>query len=227
MNGTGMERHLSDGDLLRYIDGDASRDDRRRWSRHVEHCFRCAGAVRSLERDSRVLSDWLERASFETVSRRRRSVPLGSWARAAAILVLMAAPVAAIPAVRSWVVERVVGAEETAAAEFVPAAAAEETTGLRFVPAAGEFAVHFDPGIQGSISVHRSVGPEAILTSSGGDPETVVSSSRLQIRNPEPGHYQLRLPDGTSGVRIRIGDRTVMVSGSRIDRGATVELEPR
>lgn len=227
MNGTGIERHLSDGDLLRYIDGDASGDDRERWHGHVEGCPRCAGAVRALERDSRLLSEWLDRASFEAGSRRRRSMLLGTWARAAAILVLMAAPVAAFPAVRSWVVERVVGGEEAAVADFAPAAAADESTRLQFVPAAGELVVRFDPEVQGSISIHRSTGAEAMLTSSGGDPETVVSPSRLQIRNPQPGRYQLRVPDGTSGVRIRIGDRTMTVSGSRIDRGTTVELEPR
>lgn len=227
MNGTEIERHLSDGDLLRYIDGDAAGDDRQRWHGHIEECTRCAEAVRSLERDSRLLNDWLDRASFEAGSPRPRSGPLATWAQAAAILVLMAAPVAAIPAVRSWVVERVVRGERSAVAELPTATAADESAVLRFAPAAGEFEVRFGPEVQGSISIHRSMGPEAMLTSSGGEPEAVVSPSRLQIRNPQPGQYQLHLPDGTTAVRIRIGDRTVPVSGSHIDRATTVQLEPR
>lgn len=227
MNGTEIERHLSDGDLLRYIDGDAAADDRRRWHRHVEDCPRCAGDIRSLERDSRLLSDWLDRASFEAASRRPRSMSLAPWARAAAILVLMAAPVAAIPAVRSWVVEWVVGGEDAAVADLAHASAADESTVLRFVPAAGELEVRFDSEVQGSISIHRSMEPEAMLTSIGGAPEAVVSASMLQIRNPQPGRYQLRVPARTTELRIRIGDRTVAVTGSRIDRGTTVELEPR
>lgn len=276
MNGTEIDRHLSDGDILRYIDreaadsgagsGHATEDERQRWHRHIEDCPRCADAARSLEADSRAVSDWLDRASFESdgadsdgpeavtiagesrhgpaavleastetlraagTRRGRRPFPLihrSPWLRAAAILVLLAAPVAAIPAVRSWVVERVVGGEEAAVAEQSAAAAPAEPTVLRFVPSAGEFEVRFEPETRGALEVQRSSEPEAMLSAVGGDPEATVSASTLRIRNPEPGRYQLRVPGGTTSVLVRIGEREVAVREGRIDRGTVVELQPR
>lgn len=158
---------------------------------------------------------------------RSRSHTLAPWLRAAAILVLVAAPVAALPGVRTWVAERVTGTARPALPETSAAASADESTTLRFVPAAGEFQVRFTAGSEGSITVDRSQEEEALLVAIGGAPETVVSSSTLEIRNPEPGRYHLRLPHQTTGVWIRTEARAVAVSDRQIDRGMLVELQPR
>lgn len=240
MNGIETGPHLSDGEVVRYIDGDAPSGDSRRWRDHVEGCPRCAGAARSLDDDSRLVSEWLARASFEDhgsedeaeghrerVGRRVAPVGLAPWLRAAAILALLAAPVAAIPGLRVWLVERVVGEAEVAAPETTRSAAADEPTVIRFVPAAGELVVRFAAGSEGSITIDRAVDVEAVLTVVGGEPEALVSPTRLQITNRDPARYHLGLPATTTGLWIRVGDRAVAVSELSIDRGTVVDLQRR
>lgn len=232
MNGIESGSHLSDTEVLHYIDGDASPQDSRRWRDHVQACPRCAGAARSLDADSRLVTEWLARARFEDDSFENpadRHVPglrLTPWLRAAAILALLAAPVAAIPSLRGWVVERVVDADPTGS-ESAMSTAPEEPTVLRFVPAAGEFVVSFTAGSQGAITIDRSDDERAVLTAIGGEPETLVSATALQISNRDPARYHLALPATITGLWVRIGDRAVAVSQTSIDRGTVVELEGR
>lgn len=250
MNGIDIGRHLSDGEIVRYIDERASDQTPREWREHVERCARCDRSARALEEESRLVSDWLDRADFEgegsagegvlpleargatepyraASGSGSRSLTMGPWLRAAAVLVLLAAPVAALPGVRTWVTERVTGGAEAASTDATAAASAEEGTVLRFAPAPGEFEVRFTAGSEGSIRVDRSDEEEAVLISIGGAPETVVSSSALEIRNPEPGRYHLRLPVQTTGAWIRVEGRAVTVSDRQIDQGTVVEIQPR
>lgn len=242
MNSIQDERHLDDAELVLYLDEGAAAEGAAaegapRWQQHIARCDRCAEAARSLSDDSRLLTEWLDRAAFEAdvptdpggpaagdpIPFRRRP-GLAPWLRAAAILALLAAPLAAFPTLRAWVVESVTGPAAESGEAGAGVASAEEPTVVRFVPAAGEFVVRFEPGSRGVITVARSTDATAVLEAAGGELETTVSPSLLRIRNPAPARYFLRLPDATSGVWVRIGERAVSVSDSQIDRRAIVEL---
>lgn len=146
------------------------------------------------------------------------------WLKAAAILVLVAAPVAAFPGVRAWVVEQVAGPSAP------PEAGAEAVTGepmvLRFTPEPGDFVVRFERDAAGTITLDRSTDARAELRALDGDPETVVAASSLEIRNAG-GDYTLRLPAAITGVWVMVGERGVAVSGDQIDRRTVVDLGRR
>lgn len=227
--------------------------DRAELVRHLEACRPCAEALEALERDSQLIHQYLGAADFEDggrplsldAGRRRearaerdartgearrwgaRARPDGgrrfasSWLKAAAIIILVAGPLAAFPDVRSWVVERVAGPAETSVAD-VPA---DAPTLLRFTPNPGNFVVRFPAGASGAITLERSDGTEAELRATGGDPETVVSASSLEIRNIDEGRYRLRLPATVTGAWVVVGERTVSVDDGQIDRRAVVTLD--
>lgn len=160
-------------------------------------------------------------------SRARLSSPLRSpWLKAAAVLVLVAAPLAAFPGVRTWIVEQVSGtAGSTDAVTAAPDA--ETPMVLRFTPDPGDFLVRFPLGATGTITLERSADTQAELQARGGDPEAVVAASSLEIRNESEGRYRLRLPSAVTGVWVRVGQRAVAISGVQIDRRAVVDLGPR
>lgn len=148
------------------------------------------------------------------------------WLRAAAVLVLVAAPLAAFPGVRAWVAEQVSGSDTDGGAAM---AGPEEETPmvLRFTPDPGAFMVRFPLGATGTITVERSDDGQAELAARGGDPEAVVGASSLEIRNEDEGRYRLRLPAAVTGVWVRVGERAVALTGAQIDRRAVVDLGPR
>lgn len=253
MNSTHSERHLDDAELLRYLDEGLAADEAPRWQRHIERCGPCGKAVRSLGDDSRIVTEWLDRAAFEvdeptdrpatdtaddTADRARTGTagPLGlrrrpqftPWLRAAAILVLLAAPLAAFPGVRTWVAERVTGpaveSDATGTPGMAPGMAPDESTVVRFVPSPGEFVVRFEAGTPGTITIARSGDATAALQSTGGEPDVTISPTGLRIRNADPGRYTLRLPRTTTGAWVMVGERAVAVSDSQIDRRTVVEL---
>jgi hypothetical protein len=224
-------RHLTDGELVGILDGGDDTPGPERLA-HLETCDRCADALDGLQADSALLRDYLERANFEDGGPRTawwrgtrgdpaRTGPwASSWWKAAAILVLVAAPLAAIPGVRAWIVDAVTTPDAPAALESIT----PPPTVLRFTPDPGDFVVAFEPGTAGTIALERSASPEAELRAQGGDPETVVAAASLSIRNDAPATYRLRLPASITGAWVRLGDRAVAVSGDQIDRRAVVEL---
>lgn len=259
MNDTRQDRHLDDSDLLRYVDREADEAEVRGWTRHVDECDRCAGAVATLRDESRLIQDWLGRAAFEadvpavlppeaalgiraaddtgrdadtgvarqtSVRTRGRRPTLTPWLRAAAILILLAAPLAAFPSVRSWVAEQVGagGAGPDASTTAVPQDS-DAGTVLRFTPEPGNFTVRFEPGTAGTIVVDRATDGRAVLRARGGVPETEVSSSTLRIRNTAPGRYHLQLPHVVTGAWIMIGQRAVPLNAEQIERRTEVQLE--
>lgn len=148
------------------------------------------------------------------------------WLKAAAVLVLVAGPLAAFPGVRAWVVEQVSGPGDPGTAVTAPEAT-DPPMVLRFTPDPGAFTVRFPLGATGSIIVERSTDARAELEARGGDPEAVVAASSLEIRNEGEGRYRLRLPAAVTGVWVRVGERAVAVTGAQIDRRTVVDLGPR
>ncbi len=224
-------RHLTDAELVGILDGGEDAPDAERTA-HLETCDRCADALDRLQADSALVRDYLERANFENGGPRSTEAWRGtrgeparpgpwasSWWKAAAILVLVAGPLAAIPGVRAWIMAAVTTPEMEVLESITPA-----PTVLRFTPDPGDFVVTFEPGTIGTIALERSTSREAELRAQGGDPETVVAATSLSIRNENPATYRLRLPAGITSVWVRLGERAVAVSGDQIDGRAVVEL---
>jgi hypothetical protein len=140
------------------------------------------------------------------------------------VILLVAAPLAAFPGVRAWVVDmvdRIAPVEETVLASAEP-----EAVTLRFTPTPGDFMIRFPADASGTLSLERSDGTEAELRAVGGAPETVVTATSLEIQNAGAGRYELRLPAAVAGVWVQVGDRATAVAGTQIDRGTVVELGP-
>lgn len=226
--------HLTDADLIRHVDAEGDPPERARRETHLEACPDCAGRVRVLGRQSQAVHDWLVRTDTArpagraaspppAVLRRRRST--GPWLKAAAIVLLLAAPLAAFPTVRDWVATRVGLRSET----VTPAAAraGEVAAVIRFVPAPGILTVRIEgPSAPGTLTIGRAAGPEAELRGAGDDGAAapIVSEDVVRIPSRATARYRLDVPPATTAVVIVLEGSTVRVPGAAIDRGRVVDL---
>lgn len=259
-------RHLEDGQLIRYIDGEVSSDERRSWEHHLASCRRCRTDVEVLRDQSATITEWLTRADFERPARdevvfsgaappapvtRRHGVPARTparrprlsltdgvaWLKAAAIVLLVAAPLVAISPAREWVADRLglAGTEQSALTGVMESAVELDATEavVRFAPAPGGFRVTVSTAQErGAITLGR-VGPgeEALFEVSGDAPrpEAVVSARGIRIDN-EPSataSYTLLLPPEVTAVDVIVESHPLAVSGRDLDRRAIVPLHRR
>jgi hypothetical protein len=205
-------RHLDEGDVVRFLDGEGTLDEQRQWDSHLLTCGRCKGEVEELRAGSRAIAEWLARAAFEddledASPRPRSGAPhepghglggrvlggrvLGGrvlrrpWLEAAVIALLLAAPVVAIPAAREWVLGRLTpGAEPVA-----PATAAVEgepdrqPVMIRFQPVAGSFLVEIAATQRGgTLTLARSMDDEAAFEVGAGSDGPETTVSAQGIR---------------------------------------------
>lgn len=267
-------RHMDDGELVRFVDGELAPGEARRWEAHVASCPRCSRDIDAVRSESGRLSDWLSFADFEadlepaappytaaalSLTDPERSATKGdrtdtvapvkptaaaalehtgptadvgsavrtAWLKAAVIVLLVAAPLAAFPGVRGWVVERV-GQDGGVVSETAPAAALASPV-IRFEPAAGSFAVRIPGPTRGGIltleRTQSGTGVEAVLRIDGAA-EPVVAERVLRILDAGPGtRLSLALPPAVTDVRILLGDREIPVGGDEIDAGLSVPLD--
>jgi hypothetical protein len=245
--GASTTHHLDGADLVRVIDAEGSPDDRRRWDAHLAGCGSCRQELEDLRAGSVALRGWLERAAFEAGPHRAASRPTGRtpqrtrswtvgapWLKAAAVLVLLAGPVVAIPGARERVVERL----GMATPDRDPAPLAVGTrsdldpaTVVTFQPAPGLFHVRLRYGQSGGRLVleRADAGTDAVLRVTGEEPRpgAVVSARGLDIEN-EPGSvasYTLRLPGEVTDVVVTVGDRRRDLSRDVLDRGVVLPLD--
>ncbi|HUG41691.1 MAG TPA: hypothetical protein VMM12_14475 [Longimicrobiales bacterium] len=226
--------HLSDAELIRHLDGEGDATTIARREDHLRDCAACAARAHRFGQQSGTVRAWLVRADTghrpaSIPQRRRRSVAAAPWLRAAAIVLLLAAPLTALPPVRHWVAERVGLADDPAEG---PQAAAADARGLepgiRFTPAPGSFTVRVDAPAPGStLTLGRSAGADAVLRGAlEGGPAPVVSDDALRLPpSAAVGRvYDLRLPASVDAVLVVVDGRTTRVSGPGIDAGRTVSL---
>lgn len=259
MRSADSARHLVDLDLIRYIDAEGDAEERRLWDRHIAGCTTCREAASTLRADSDTVARWLALADFENGSGREETpheaaatvIPIRAggqdaaagrgrarsagggapWLKAAVITLLVAAPLAAVPAVRDWVAERVpvFRSEGPTLAPAVDARPGAAPAVIRFVPAPGSFMVVLDAAPDGgTLHVERSPGPEAVLEVTGGSPGSspVVAARSLRIGNSagSTASYHLSLPPQVDGVLVDIGGRQVRLDASSLDRSTTIPL---
>lgn len=249
MGTTEAMAHLSDGEVVRHLDLEGDPAQRGRREEHVRSCDHCAERVRLLGRQSETVARWLERADgplrplsapevraaaggFAAGASSGRGGPgrreaVRPWLRAAVIVLLLAAPLAALQPVREWVVERIGLAEETTEPATAAAEAADPSV-IRFTPAPGVFTVRVtEPAAGATLSIGRADGEEAVLrgASRGGAP--VVSDDALRLAGGASAAgrlYELRVPASVVEVRVIVGSRVARIGAREMEAGSRVDL---
>jgi anti-sigma factor RsiW len=223
--------HLTEGEVIRYLDDEGAPEERRRWAEHLGACERCA---RELDELGRLLDgvsagvsaldappELLERTRPSPRPARPHGAVRGRgagpvrWLRYAAAILLLLLPLALVPPLRAWIVERVHGAVGRGDAaphpDPAPAAAAAQAGGrLRFVPGGEEVQVEITAWqAAGTLTLRRWEGPAGLLEVVGGsgDEGSMVSERVLRIESA-PGStasYELQLPASVRRVVVRVG----------------------
>jgi hypothetical protein len=258
---TNHDAHLADDELLRFIDGEndprqeewvahigsceqCSRDaellsgDSRvltRWLQHAAFEERDTGTGAEARATGKVLpfNPHAARRPAAAAGRgERRSVrPVPPWLRAAAVLVLLASPVAAMPSLRQWIAATLTGREEPAgeAAVMQQGAPAYDVAAIRFVPVPGVFVVRLDAWqAGGTLRLEYGATADAVLQMSGAGTEPVVSAASLQLRNQPASSvgYTLQLPEGVTGVEVHVAGRPAdSFNAAALRAGAELHLQ--
>lgn len=237
--GTEAMDHLADGDLVRHLDLEGDPAERGRREAHVRSCDECAARVRLLGRQSETVARWLERTDGTlrplSASEVRASARAGHgrreavrpWLRAAAIVLLIAGPLAALQPVRDWVVDRIGLAEETTGPATTAAEGADPSV-IRFTPAPGIFTVRVtEPAAGATLAIGRADGEEAVLRGGSGGGTPVVSDDALRLAGGASAAgrlYDLRLPASVAEVRVIVGSRVGRIGGRALEGGSRVDL---
>ena len=256
--------HLTDADVVRHLDREGDDAERVRREAHLERCADCAARVGLFRGRSETVAAWLSRADHDprpasaadvlaaAASGEGASAPVitgpgvagrtilrpssaaAPWLRAAAIVLLVAAPLAALPPVRAWVAERVGLSDEpgTTAVTAAPAVTADQPV-IRFTPAPGVFTVRAGEHPAGaSLTLGRADGDDAVLRGAGdaGDPlrAPVVSDDALRLPAADVAvAYTLLLPASVDEVRLVLDGGAVRIPAAALDAGRTVGLPVR
>jgi anti-sigma factor RsiW len=238
--------HLGDAEFVQLLDGQVPAAERHQHEAHVAACDACAGGLRALRTQADFVSGWLSRTAppaappllhvTPRARRRETRATVSGWMRAAAMIALLAAPLAAIPPVRAWVAEQVAvlrgDARVESLAEVVGENAAAAPYTIRFVPLQGVFEVVFESmPSEGTLHIARTAAAEASLEVHGRDAEDapVVAASGIRIRAPESGAlmYRLHLPATVTLLRVHAGGRDYSFDSAAIDAGAELQLGTR
>ncbi len=254
---TEADMHLTDGEIVRFLDAEADEAERGKAESHLSSCLVCrrkhadlrgwseivAEGLRELDRDPGVTGV----TSLPTPAPHRaapaRSGGMPSWLRVAAVVVLLAGFVATVtPDLRAWVagqwtelVTLVAGTEEPVEVMELPDDPGLVTSArVAFPVPADVFRIEIE-GVPGAsrimIDVHAEERAIAEVVGGTGEEELVVLPDGLRIRDAGSDEvlYRLLIPDHLQDVEIRIPDRPlVRVSGAEVAHGGvTVDLGPR
>jgi hypothetical protein len=254
MNTPLTNTHLSDGDLVRLLDGEADAPEREHADQHLAKCAECRQRLQTLQHRSARLSEVLASSDWKappapTVpdelelrrARKRRMDavrPTRSWLRAAAvILVLLGAGVVASPA-RAWVTDWVGARWAELAAVWEPELSPDAGTGpqqkagtrVQFTPEGSEFSLEFVTAQAGGAVIIRQkevpfAAAEIVRGSAPTDLLVLPAGLRVQNTPESTAEYRIVVPAHTREVRIRIGDGAPRVfTAAEIAAGARLDL---
>ncbi len=235
--------HLSDGDLVRFLDTEGEPAERERMDGHLRRCDPCGQRLDSLRRRSQRLSVLLTQTApaapepdVLAVARTRKTWGVQPWLRAAAaVLVVLSAALLAEP-VRAWVADflGITRTELAAPPQPEPGAtpvtpvAPEAGTRVGFTPTTAEIELDvasYQAG--GAIRFQAGEVAEVTVQVQEGTADLLVLPSGIRIRNtPEStADYQVTLPDGVRQVRVRVGGGAPrVIPAARIAAGERLEL---
>lgn len=238
--------HLTDGALVRRLDGELGAEEHAGVERHLVECLACRRVLSDLEEVSTRFSAALPAvdrpaAVDRSAGPRRHARPAGLSAlwRVAAAVALLAGLAFAIPPVRAWIADRLgIGTDpgiESPAAGKTPVGAGRATDSLRvaFVPDAGRFVVRVaSPQAGGRLLLVAAPGEEAVAEIGEREvgAEVLVQPDGIAIRN-RPGataDYRVSVPASLASVEVRVGGRVAWSgSGARLRNApVTVPLSP-
>jgi hypothetical protein len=221
--------HVTDGDLVRLLDGEAVSDEAR-LAAHVGGCASCAARLATLRHRGDRLTEVLAATLPGTFDASRLRLPRGRSRtqallahpvlRAAAAILLLAGVAAATPA-RAWVLERVarlrgnVGRVAPAPNPRAPQPLPESTAAsiVWFNPADAEFAIRFEaPPAGGTLEIRASQDPRASaqIVAHAKDEAFLVLPSELRVRNTagSVADYRVVFSPRVRRVRVVVRDET-------------------
>lgn len=224
----------TDADLIRYLDGELSAEERARVAAALATDAALADRFARLKRRSMRLgallaavapSDVETAAAHPSRAARpaRRPEAQTGWLKAAIIIIAISLGAVLVPPVRAWIVHQL---QRLATAPAGAPSAAAPTTGPQREP--GVLELQFDVGPSATFEITiaqaqaggelriRSVnGERAGATRTGGDggEEMLISSGGLRIGNLETSgaSYEVLLPSRVQRVVVRIGGRVPVV----------------
>jgi anti-sigma factor RsiW len=252
MTPSGREDHVSQDDLLRYLDGELSPGERARAGGHLDGCAACAVALGELRaRSGRVdallreldaaPAEGLPPRTLPAAARRRRGWQAPSRRAAVAAGLLLGAAALAPPlraAAGDWLAgawAALAGSPRQAPAPS-PAPPAAQTpssaagSGVRLAPRGDEFVLEFATRqAGGTLTVRPEPGPEVAVEAAGaGGAPLLVLPGGVRIRNTaaSTASYRVALPPAVRRVRVRVGGGAEVVVGRAGlgPGGRTVEL---
>ena len=243
--------HLSDGDLVRLLDGEeALRDD---VEAHLARCAECQERFGVLRRRSERLSglliatdaalpepDMLAARRLRNQQRRLAQRVTPTWMRAAAVVVLLLGGAMLAEPVRAWVADWLGArwAELTSSTPPEPAQlpvvvepVPEANTRVQFTPASEEVELNFASAqAGGAVAVEIGDVPEVTVQVQGGAADLLVLPGGVRIANrPESvAEYRVEVPARVQRLRVQIGEgRPVILSGDQLAAGQRIPLSRR
>lgn len=227
--------HLSDGDLGRLLDGEATHWERECARSHLAECIDCAGRLESVEDASADLAELLgaaevspppvdlliEKAKSRRVRKTGAEAPWSPLLRAAAVVILVAGGSLTVSPLRAWIAETwqdiaVLFTEASFVAdEEIEVSVVQEEDGsvVFFLPAGEDFLIDLDHHqTHGAVSLrlnesHR--GAARIVGARGED--LFVLSQGIRVRNgtTSSASYEVALPSSVTRATLRIGGEIV------------------
>jgi len=232
--------HLEDGAIIRFIDGEASAQERTGIEMHTVDCPACATRLAELRRLSASLSAALSaadvsppRVMYPPVVRRSRRSRIPLTAAAAAVLLVVATIAAAAPPVRAWIRARWVelrGATSQQRGSAPPTPQNARHTTVRFVPRDAAFTIELTGPQSGgvlTVDVSEDTIATAVLSDGiGGGEELVVMPMGLKIVNHQStvASYVVRLPRTITEVTVHVGSGPAHRLSRLTDRRWTLDL---
>ncbi|MEN8376457.1 MAG: hypothetical protein ABFS34_13505 [Gemmatimonadota bacterium] len=234
--------HLSDAQLLALLDEEP--EVREEWSAHAQGCGRCASDLARLQAQAAVVDGWfvaVEPQLRERVNGRRLSLAgrtvassraaggysgaprAAAWLKAAAVVVLIAAPAAALPGVRDWLDRRVRGRPEVTA----PSLSATGTA-VRFTPVAGELIVSVEGAAGGRLVLERASNEDVVLRYD--DDAVRVTLSELEVRvsgGGWEGDLRVGVPAAISSIAVRHASGLTVVQMASLADTVVIDLTAR
>lgn len=195
--------HLTDGELVRYLDHEVGDLERREVMRHLASCDACASRLQEVggwsevvtrhlaTLDSDARADELTRARALSAARTARRTPARSpmrGLRIAAVAAVLAVVSLTVQPVRAWLVDRwaeISGADVVAPVATAPHSFDQSGSLVSFDPAGEIFTLEIDNAQSiGSLRVERGTASEVTARIVNGDEENLlVLPSGLRIVN--------------------------------------------